>query len=139
MSLTLVRSYFRARCVAKGLVEHPDAFNIDNIGSTIIDGSFHVGFFSANGLKLNQNDQEIEASVEVVFYTKGYRTPSDALDKAILKAEDLIKECEKPSNRIGSGIKNVFLNNIVFEPIADSNDNAIRTRISFSIITILEV
>lgn len=137
MSLSLVRPYFKARCLAVGLTEHPDEFNIDNIPSTIIDKSFHVGLTSANGDKLNQNDQEISAPVEVVFYYKGFRDPSDGLDKAIAKSEELIKEAERPSNRLGACIKNVNLNSIVYEALSLGNDNVIRTRIVFNIKTSL--
>lgn len=137
MSLSLVRPYFKARCLAVGLTEHPDVFNFNNVPSTIIDYSFHVEFFSANGTRLNQNDQEITIPCEVLFYVKGYRNPAEGMDRAIAKAESLIYEVLRPVNRLGTCLKNVSLGSINFEPLSNANDNAIKTRISFNVFTSL--
>lgn len=139
MSMTLVKPFFKARCLAVSLTEHPDGFAIDNIPSTLIDRSFHINFSSVTGRKLNQNDQEVEGSVEVVFYIKGYRNVSEGIDKAIEKAEALVKEVEKPANRLGSSLKLVTFQTMQLEPIDASNDNAIRARLVFNVLTILSL
>lgn len=137
MSFSLVRSYFRARCKSVGLSEHLDAFNSSNIPSTIMDKSFYLGSPVISSRKLNQNDHEFDIVMDMSVFFKGYRDPSEGLDRAIESIELLVKEIEKPSNRLGACIKNVVTQNIAMEAIADSNDNAIRVRISCNVITSL--
>ena len=137
MSFTLVRSYFRARCKAVGMTEHVDAFNNNNIASTVIDKSFHLGPPSGRNRKLNQEDHEFDIGLELSVYFKGYRNPSEGLDRAIEMTETLVKEIEKPSNRLGTCLKNVVIQSINWEALDDSNDNAIRARISCNIVTSL--
>jgi len=139
MSFALVRPYFRARCKVVGLTEHVDAFNNDNIPSTIIDKAFHLGAPGGSSRKLNQNDHEFDIDFEFSVYFKGYRNPSEGLDRAIETIETLVKEIEKPSNRLGTCLKNVVTQSINFESLADSNDNAIRARISCNIVTSLSL
>lgn len=137
MSLILIKPYFRDRAKAIGLKELTDVqdlFDVENIPSSIIDNSFVVIFSSASGRKLNQNTQEISIPVDVVFYIKGFRYPNEGFDKAILKAEALIKETEAPANRLGQCIKNVSLSQINFEQFSTDNDNLIRVRVSFEAI-----
>lgn len=137
MSFEVVRPYFKARCEAVNLVEHDDAFNVDNIPDTIIDDSFHVSFDTFNGIKSNQNDQEIAVPVSVVFFKKGFRYPSEGIDNALIKAEALIKEVQLPANRLGTVIKNISTLDGQIEPITLANDNIIRARISFNVILVL--
>jgi hypothetical protein len=137
MSFTEVRSYFRARCKAVGLTEHTDAFNNNNIPSTVIDKSFHLGAPAGSSRKLNQNDHEFDIGMELVVYFKGYRNPSEGLDRSIEVIETLVKEIEKPSNRLGVCLKNVVVQSVNWEALADSNDNSIRARVSCNVITSL--
>lgn len=137
MSLTLVRPYFKARCLAVGLTEHTDVFNFQNIPSSISNYSFHVEFTSASGVKLNQHDQEITIPCNVSFYVKGYRNPAEGMDKAIAKCEALIVETLLPANRLGQCLKNVTLSSVTFEPLAGSNDNTIKVQIGFTAFTSL--
>lgn len=134
MSLTLIKPYFKARAKAvdlKELLDVQDLFDIENIPSSLVDYGFVVLFSSASGRKLNQNTQEISVPVDVVFYVKGFRYPNEGFDKAVLKAEALIKETEAPTNRLGQCIKNVSLSQINFEQFSIDNDNLIRVRVSF--------
>lgn len=137
MSFEAIRPYFKARCEAVGLSEHDDSFNIDNIPDTIIDDSFHVSFDSFNGIKSNQNDQEISVPVSVVFYKKGFRYPSEGIDNALIKAEALIKEAQSTTNRLGTVIKNVTTSDGVVEPITLANDNIVRVKIVFNVTLVL--
>jgi hypothetical protein len=131
MSLTAIRSYYKARGEAVGLTYHDDAFNIENISSSVIDKAFGFLIAGFSGVKLNQHDQEILVPIEIVFYVKGYRTSTDGLDSALLYAENLIKEVEAPSKRLGQSIKNITLGSCTIEPM-ESNDNLVRARISFN-------
>ena len=137
MSLTAVKPYFKSRCSAVGLSLHPEPFDTNDIPSSILDKSFQVGFTDGSGTKLNQNDQEIDIPVRVIFYVKGYRNIDDGQDRAIEKLEQLIKEIEKPENRLGGLLKNVVLSGFLIEPISNDNDNAIRTILNFTVKTIL--
>lgn len=139
MSLEVVRPYFRARCEAVGLVEHESSFDIDNIPDTIIDDTFFISFNSFNGIKANQNDQEISIPVSIVFFKNGYRYSYEGIDNALVKVEALIKEVQKPVNRLGTVIKNVTTGSCLIEPISQTNDNTIRVNIIFNVIMILQL
>lgn len=139
MSFESVRPYFAARCTAVGLKEHKDAFNDENIPSTYLDGSFHVLLNGFDGIKLNQNDQESRCKVAVSFWLKGFRTPSEGLDRAVAKSELLLKETLKNSNRLGQCIKNVVFNDVSYSALSDDNDNAIKVTMNFTAFVIIEI
>lgn len=139
MSMTLVRPYFATQCKALSLKEWTDAFNTENVPGSIVDYSFHVLVNGADGIKLNQHVQDLDIGATVNFWIKGNRNPVDGLDKSIAKAEDLIKLCLKPSNRLGTCIKNVILNSVTFDRLAESNDNAIKATLVFTVKTSLAV
>ena len=137
MSLTLIKPYFKVRCEAVGLKPVGDAFDNENIATTVINYGYNIEFFSASGVSINQNTQDISVPVDVVFFVKGFRSPQDGFDKAIVKVEQLIKEVEAPANRLGSCLKNVKLNQISIEPFSDSNDNLVKVKTSFDVFTSL--
>lgn len=139
MSLTLVRAYFRSRCLAVGLKEHDDAFNEDNVASTTLDNSFHVLLNGFTGRKLNQSDQEIECAVIVTFWVKGFRKPTDGLDRAVSKSELLLKESLKNSNRLGQSIKNVVFNNVSYTALSEDNDNSVKVTMNFTALISLAI
>lgn len=139
MSFDAIRPYFRARCVAIGLTEHENSFDIDNIPDTIIDDTFHIEFNSFNGIKANQNDQEISIPVNIIFFKSGYRYSYEGIDNGLLKAEALIKEVQKPINRLGTVIKNVTTGSCLIEPISQSNDNTVRINLGFNVIMTLQL
>ena len=139
MSLEAVRPYFRARCEAVGMSEHENSFDIDNVPDTIIDDTFFIQFNSFNGIKANQNDQEISIPVGIIFFKTGYRYSSDGIDNALLKVEALIKEVQKPTNRLGTVIKNVTTGSCLIEPISQSNDSTIRVNLVFNLIMTLQL
>lgn len=132
MSVTSVKSYFRARCIASGLTEHTDGFNEANVAFTVIDKAFHILLGTFSGRKLNQNDQEIDCPVTVSFWINGYNDPADGIDRAVQLAETLIKETLKNSNRLGQSIKNVVFNTMSLEPLDGSTDNTVKVTISFT-------
>jgi len=135
MSLTLVKPYFVARAKAVGLKEHVDYVNEDNIPKTLVDGSFHVLLDQFSGVKLNQTDQEINCSVELKFWIKGFRNPYDGLDRAVAKSELVLKEVLKNSNRLGQCLKNVVFNDVKYDTISKDNDNVIRVTMTFTAFT----
>lgn len=139
MSLEVVRPYFRARCEAVGMTEHESSFDVDNIPDTIIDDTFFIGFNSFNGTKANQNDQEISIPVTIIFFKNGYRYSHEGIDNALVKVEALIKEVQKPMNRLGTVIKNVTSGSCLIEPITQTNDNTIKVSMIFNVIMSLQL
>lgn len=138
--MILIRKYFVDRCKAIGLTEWTDAFNYENIPSNLINYSFFIESPVFEGVKAISNyDQEINCRVEVKFFIKGYRTPKEAMDKAIEKSEALLKEVLKPTNRLGQCLKNVVFNSVNVEPFAGSNDNLIMVTASFTAFTSLKI
>lgn len=142
MSLTAVRPFFRSVLNGQGYQEWVDAFNVENIPSTLLTkGAYHIESNEVVGVKLNQSDQELEMRISVSMYFKGYRNPSEAVDSAINKIQNFLKELLKPSNRIGQyddGIKNVTFNDYALEPINISNDNIVKASVNFTVFVIIE-
>lgn len=142
MSLTAVRPFIRSVANSKGFREWTDAFNIENIPSTILNKSYHIANPTFNGVRLNQLDQEVESNVELKLIFKGYRNPADAIDTAISDSENLLKEMLKPANRVGqagvNNIKNVVLDSIGLEQFDISNDNVVVATVNLTIFVIIK-
>ena len=139
MSLVHIRPYFRARMNALGFREWTDAFNIENIPSNILDRSYHIESNSVAGDSIHMEDQELNGTVNIKVFIKGYRTPADAVDKAMEYGDSIITECCKASNRLVGNLKNVVLNSLSIEPLALTNDNSAILTIAFNVFTILDV
>lgn len=141
MSFSQSRSYFRQRANSLSLKEWKDGFNFDNIPSTVLDKSYHIETGPIVGVKLNQNDQEANAQVNVRIFQKGFRDPASAIDSVMQLSETFIKECLVPSNRLTQslGVKNVVFENMLIEQIAASNDNAVIANLQFRVLIILDL
>lgn len=142
MSLQHVRPYFRNRAVEiwGSEKEWKEPFNVNNIPSTIIDGSFNVELLTGSGVKQNQTDLEIQFPVKVRYFKKGYRDPQAGLDLATAAADSYIRQALKHSTRlVGEGIKNVQLTAFDFVRLNESNDNLIMVEMDFTALVILEV
>ena len=139
MSLKQSYNYFRARCKVVGLREWSDGFNSDNIPSSIIDKSYHIKQGQITGIKLNQNDQEVNFPIVLEVFVKGFRDPYSAIETSAELVEDILIECLKATNRVtqGNGIKNITFESAIFEPISANNDNAVKTTINFRVLSIL--
>lgn len=141
MSLTEVRPYFRARLEAVGLTEWDDAFNVDNIPDTLIDGSFHISASPIRNVTLSQNDLQLEHEVSIKTFIKGYAQPKDALDKAMERLDAILKEVLKPSNRVTGtgGLRNVLFLSSEILPMAESQDNVVLVNVVFRVQINLDV
>jgi len=137
MSLTAVRPYFVARGKQVGLSEHLDAFNVENIASTVIDKSFHVEMGVGTGVRLNMTDQEIDQPVTVRIFRKGFRNAQQGLDLVIAESEKYIKAAVDQTKSLTGELKNVRLDTIVYESLAQSNDNIAVARVEFTALVIL--
>lgn len=139
MSMNAARAYFRARSNNLNLKEWKDGFNIENIPSTTLHKSYHITQGIASGVSLNQNDQVLEFPMTIELFIKGQKDAASAVDSCIELAEDLIKECVAPANRLTqtTGIKNIIFENASFEPYDISNDNSMIAKVTFRVVSIL--
>lgn len=126
-SLSLVRPYFRARMNALGYSEWTDAFNFQNIPSNIINGAYHIESIDVENEALDHGDLVTTTPVTVRLFLKGFRYPAEAIDKALLKLEDIYKEILSPANRLNGtgGLRNVLFTSSQLVPFDISNDNGV--------------
>jgi hypothetical protein len=142
MSLTGVRSYLRARSRELDLKEWKDGFNTNNIPETILNKSFQIDMSDVTqGIRRNQSDQEVSMPCTLKVFLKGYKNPADAIDSAVLIVENLVKKCCNPTTALtqGDGIKNVSFDSARYEPISDSNDNAVVATAVFRFLVTINV
>lgn len=140
MSLSSVRTYYKARALELGWKEWTDAFNVNNIPSSIFDGAFHTELGRVAGIQQNQYDLVTEVPITVRYFRKGYRDPQAVLDLSVAAAESYIRKALLATNRlVGEGIKNVRLTAVEWVKQADSNDNLIMTQMDFTTLVILAV
>lgn len=139
MSMTACRQYFRTQSNAIGLKEWKDGFSFSNIPANIFDKSYHLEAGPAVGVKLNQNDQEINYQVIVRIFVKGFRDPASGIDTAIGLTEDLLEQALDPSTRLTqtTGIKQITFESANFEPPIGDNDNLVIASVQFRVLTIL--
>lgn len=130
--MTSIRSYFKTRCEDLGRVEHKDAFNFSNIGSSVLPKAFHIELDTFNGSPTNQSVLETTADVNVRLFFQGYREPIDGVNAAVEEGERLVKLCLRASNRVTGKIKNVSFNSMRIEALDGSNDNALISTLSFT-------
>ena len=123
MSFASVRPYFRTQLESLGFIEWTDSFAIDNIPSTILDGRFHMLFDNISPLQLGGDTQDLDISMTLRVFRKGFRNASYAIDQLAIDGDNIIANVLKPINRLGIIIKNVKLNSVNIEPYGPSDDN----------------
>lgn len=137
MSLAEIRPYMRDILDGLGYDEWTDGFNFENIPSTIFNESYHleVGVISAG--VANQRAYRFTAPVLLRVFLKGFRSPSEAIDDALLRGDTILSGVLAESERLGvpadnRSIKNVFPGPIQTLPFDASNDNAIILQMEFN-------
>ena len=138
MSLSNVRPYFRTILDNLNYSEWKDGFNFENIPQSILDRSYHLGPPSITGIKNNQLDQELNASITIKIHIKGYLDPALAIDTAVQEGEEVIKESVLSTNRIGIPIKNVIFESMEIEPLNQNDDNSVTISMDFTCFVIVE-
>lgn len=141
MSLDKVRDYFTTRALDLGFKKHYDGFAFDNIGSTVLDRTFHVEAFQLQGQGQNQTDQVFRCPVTVRLFFKGYQKVDDAIKTATIQGQAFVESALSSENRLGrtDGVKNITFDLIQVEPFAQSNDNFVVCRMEFSASVILGI
>ena len=131
--LVSIRPFFRTKLLSLGLSEWTDAFNVENIPSTMLDRRFHIE--TPTGSRrgaYDQNHQELEQDVIIRIFLKGYRDPASAVDSSLGWLDSVMSAVLPVSARAGASIKNIYINRWSINPIAGSNDNALVLEITFN-------
>lgn len=131
MSLGDIRDYYRTKLDALNFHEWPDAFNSENIPSTVLDRAYHLDAGLISSLQLDQRSNDVSLEVIVRFFIRGFSDPIEALDQAHVEAEDIISSIMAIPDRNTGVIKNIQLNSGSFEPLSESNDNSVIGLLSF--------
>ena len=137
MSSVAVRPLFARRLAALGFEQWKDAFNIENIPASRLSKAFHIETITGAGRKQNQSDQELNVDVTVRIWEKGFKNPSDALDRGFFNLDRICGDILSSSVRLVHPIKNITLGAVTLEPIDQSNDNTIVVTIGFTAFVIL--
>ncbi len=141
MSFSEVRPYFRSRLnTVSGLKEWEDAFNVNNIPSTVLDEAYHIATISGSALKMNHQVSDHEFVVTIRWFKKGFRNPADALDTAMQRIDDIYDAVLLPSARsTETGLINVLPGNIIVDPLSDDNDNIVVVSLDFNCLISLDI
>lgn len=140
MSFITLRTYFEERmsAVDPDFREWEDAFNIENIPSTILDKSWHVRFGPFNYVGSAHTCLSFDCPVSLSVFVKGYRNPKEAVDTALNLADAIITECTSPVHRLNQAkIKNVLPRIVDVRELSTTNDNSAVLEIQFSCEVIL--
>jgi hypothetical protein len=143
MSFQDLRPYFQGRIAAadSDYQEWTDAFSEENIPDSLINKSYHLSYGDFNlSSGLQNGDFNYNGFVTLNVYFKGYAAPIDTIDSAWAKAQTIIQECCKHSQRLTqSNIKNILAQSVGVSPLGRSNDNIIRLTIVFNCKVIIAV
>lgn len=131
MSLGLVRPYYRTKMEALDFHEWPDAFNFENIPSTVLDRAYHLGAGPITNLGLDQKSSDVSLEVIVSFFIRGFSDPIEALDSAHTEAQAIIESIMNVADRTTGDIHNIELASGEFQPLSDTNDNSVIGVLSF--------
>lgn len=137
MSIKLVRPYIRTRMNALGFKEHLDLFNTDNIASTVLNKSYHIGQGLVTTRQIQMDYSEVEMNIILKFMVKGFRDMSSGIDSSIALTEDILESIINPSNRLLGNIKDCIFNSVSYDPLAVSNDNVIIATIDLNILSLI--
>jgi hypothetical protein len=137
MSIKFVRPYLRARLNALGFKEHTEAFNTENIASTVLNKSYHIGQGEIFNKRMQMDHSEVESSIALKFYIKGFRDTASAIDTSISLTEDILQSIISPSNRLLGNVKDVIFNSAAYEPLTVSNDNTVMATIDLKVLSFI--
>lgn len=131
MSFQAARSHFRSVMDALGYNEWTDGFNIEDIPSSIIDGSYHLTSYSANAVSHNHIDLSVNQRMQITVFRKGYKDFASGIDILNEDADTIFGSLLSPTNRLTTAIKSIKFVSMAIEPLADSNDNSAKLTLDF--------
>lgn len=134
MSFSAIKPYIETFMYEIGLRnQHEDAFNDDNIPSTILDDAWAVRFGTANYIGTAHETFAFTYPVQLVVFKKGYRSPQEAVDSLHVMAEAILKAALSAPRRLNQAtIKNVLPSTVDIIPLNASNDNAAKLTLNFN-------
>jgi hypothetical protein len=141
MSFKPIRTFLAARLntVDSDFEAHDNAFVSDQIGNNDFNKRYHIFYGEVDTTAVN-NVTNDTVNATVTLYFSGSRTSEEALDDSMDLANKFRIECLKRQNYVGQTfIKNIVCNSIRAEPIGESNDNAIKIVLTFSILVIFGI
>lgn len=134
MSLSQIRPFFSETLAAAGLTEWDDAFNFENIPSSLVDKAFHQQFVGFQGQTTTAQDIEIMGQVAVRCFFKGFRDPASAVQESVVMSEDVIRACVNPESFAGTQIKGIYFTSLDIQPYDETgNDNIVVAVIVFDV------
>jgi len=135
-----VRPYAITCMESLGYREHQDAFSVENIPSTLIDGSFHVVLGTSRQQSMHSHHVELVQPFIVQLFKQGYRDPQTRMDEGITESRTVIQTMLDTSRRTeGENIKNVTLRSADVDPLDATNDNAILFRFEFEALVLINL
>ena len=135
MSFSTIKPYFQEAlsAVHPDLKEWEDAFNLDNIPSSVLDKSWHIRLQPSSYVRAAHTSLLFRAPVTLSICFKGYRNPKEAVDTALEFADAIIKECTNPVRRLNQPkIKNVLPGIVDVREMGTTNDNVCVLELSFN-------
>lgn len=131
MSITNVRPYFNTKLKGLAYKEHRDAFNVNNIASTVTDKAYHI-FINPISVESTSNlGQELTANLNLQLIYKGARDMTEGIERAERLSQEVLISLMSPDRLTQPGIKTVLFESINFEQFDSSNDNIIRCTMTF--------
>ncbi len=125
------KEYFKQILKDAGFKEHKDGFNSDNIPKSRLNNAYFISYelsSVANGIAVEDN-----ITTNIKLYSKGYRSPQDAIDEAMETANGIrLTSCSftnVENFNVAQGLDATLLG-VDFvsqtpEPLNASNDNSI--------------
>ncbi len=138
MSLTNAVVIFQTQMDGLGYSEWQDAFNIENIPSTILDTSYHIDLSTGEAAVINSSALQEIGTVVLRVFRKGFRDTVAMRDEMLAEKDTIICDILAPAVRLQSGIKNIVYNSFALQPLSDSNDNSAILELNFSVVVYLE-
>ena len=133
MSLFGVRSLFRERLEGLGFEEHDQPFQPNQIGETVVDGSFHLSTGTITTGPANQRSHSFSFPINVKVYKRGFVDLLEAYDDIHQTADAVLADLLSPTVRLGSpGILDIVPDSIEIQPIDETNDNIMYVELSFT-------
>ena len=131
MIFDAVRPFFRTRLKALGFKEHFDAFDTDNVPSTLLDKSF---FMSSGGVQGSESDHQVHNfsyPMKVVVFKKGFGKPVQARDDAETIVDTILSDLISPAVRLGTVLKDIVPVRYEISAVSESDDKDIVIEFEF--------
>jgi len=142
MSFKPIRTFLADRLTAVDSEFKPflQAFDNSEIGVNGFNKKYHIFYGNVTTVSSDMNTTNDTVSAVVNLYFQGARTSTEALDNGMDIANLYRIECLKRTNFANlSFIKKVSCTSILAEPVDQSNDNAVKISLAFSISVVFGV